>query len=200
MSKTLSLQELKASGATDEVLTEAATGMPLWRPDDIEAHKRVFEATHKPSVWTSIKQVFGFVPSTVFHYLTAVHLHDDLFDDESDTTPEKLTWRQRVKLLWRMHRESARQTWRTNTLTIRAERATYMRDNTQHTVPHAVFEKARMIDEFVPHAELCVTFFGTDPILEVWVRRRERFERHYALVWDELPDGTICIVPPPHTM
>ncbi|MBP7770430.1 MAG: hypothetical protein KA066_00785 [Candidatus Pacebacteria bacterium] len=84
--------------------------------------------------------------------------------------------------------------WNTNAVNLAD--GTYLRDYTHHKLPAQigdVFATLKVMEE--KDIWFGVSFIGRDPIL--WVS--DRYERVAVVVWDELPDGRIAIVPPPHT-
>jgi len=83
--------------------------------------------------------------------------------------------------------------WHTNG--VNPADGTYLRDYIHHELPAqvgGVFTTLKVMKE--KDIWFGVSFIGRDPIL--WVS--DRNEKVAVVVWDELPDGRIAIVPPPH--
>jgi len=84
--------------------------------------------------------------------------------------------------------------WQTNGL---YDGSLYMRDNVSHKVPDFVATRVKAIQGILPEAEFYVSFYGTDPILEVHIYDGSKPQIFYPLVWDEV-GGKAFIIDPPH--
>ena len=70
----------------------------------------------------------------------------------------------------------------------------YYRDNVRQRAPAQIRSLAgTLVGLTSKNAILRISFIGEDPILWIYHKREEVA----AAVWDELPDGTIKLLPPP---
>lgn len=200
--RTLSLAELRKHSVPVKALVEVANNGPLWTSEQIQAYRLAYAKAHEKSApWYAY--VWNFVIDCIlsvylaFCAICSLVLRCCISCMPSRKGATAIAYMNKVldsvlSLLTSCLMEVAPQ-WRTNQL---RHGKIYARNYKDTVVPDFVQERVKSIQALAPDAKFFVSFFGTDPILEVHFDYDDRNYVFHPLVWDEV-DGKAFIVSPP---